>query len=156
MVNLDKIKFVTIKYVTEKEDLVMEALKRILPEELRQKVEKENVSRMSVIGQFGDPMLLIDVTTDKDVPFIAKEIFRRLTDTEKKRLIHEFDTRMDHDSTTFFFRLDKFAPLRDDLYLNDGSDVIKVELKFKIYGKYDPQEIRNYLLSLMELKEEAK
>ncbi len=153
MVELDKIKFVTIKYVTEEEELVYETIRRLLQKKKKKGITRKNFSKISVIGQFGDPMLLIELVIKRNPVDLATHIFRHLTDTEKKRLLHEFDRRWDPEATTFFFRIDKFSPLQDDLYLNDGSDVIKVELKFKIYGKYDPSEVKEFLRSLMSVKE---
>ncbi|RMG36041.1 MAG: hypothetical protein D6732_08865 [Methanobacteriota archaeon] len=155
MVELDKIKFVTIKYVTEEQELVYEAVRRVLPEQVAKSISLKNFSKMSVIGQYGDPMLLIELVINKKPKEVIKHIFSKLTETEKKRLLHEFNTRFDPETTTFFFRLDKFSPLKDDLYLNDGSDVIKVELKFKVYGKLDPEKIKEILQSLMGLEEDG-
>ncbi len=149
---IDKLKLTTIKYVTERKDLVIDAILNILPENMKKSISPKSFKRTSLIGQYGDPMLFLELSISKNPEQAVKHIFSKLTETEKKRLIEEFDTRMDDETTTFYFRLDKFAPLQDELYLNDGSDVIKAEIKFRIYGKYNAEAVKQYLKDLMEIE----
>ena len=130
MIELSKISFSTISYVTEDLNLVLESIKQCLPDVLRD--EKFKLQKMQ--SQFGDKIVLISGEFAKNqANQIIGYLGNNLTMKDKKFLSTNFSDRLDLEGRLFHFRLNKFLPLSEELRIGEGSDVIKVEIKYQVF-----------------------
>ncbi len=122
-------------YATEDEELVAIALLTLLPEEFaKQEIE---IYREELIGQYDEPLtkLGIEVTKKRELHEILKYLGEQLSHAERKYLTRRLENMIDKDSNTFHLRFDKMKAAEGVLKLGEGSNTIKVVIKFVRYTK---------------------
>ena len=145
MIKLSKISFSTISYVTEDANLVMESIKQCLNEYLRE--SKFNLQKMQ--SQFGDKLILIsNEFKNKDAKSIIEYLSLKMSEKDKRFLGNKLKERLDMEDRIFHLRFNKFLPLSNQIVLGEGSDVIKVEIKYQVFtsDQNTLDNVRNCLL----------
>ncbi|MHA2253653.1 MAG: RNA-binding domain-containing protein [Candidatus Kariarchaeaceae archaeon] len=132
MVQFKKISLSGIAYITEEEERVHQALLNCLPEDLRvTKIKKQRLQ-----SQFGDKLVLLTSELhNKEAKQVIEYIVSMWDIKEKQYFGRKLDTRIDLEEKAIYLRLDKFKALEEKLEITDGSDVIKVEIKYNAYTK---------------------
>ncbi|MCE7737478.1 MAG: hypothetical protein GPJ54_21490 [Candidatus Heimdallarchaeota archaeon] len=147
MIELSKISFSTISYITEDLNLVFETLKHCFPEKLR---DVKFVTQ-KIQSQFGDKLTIIKTEfTGKDATNTIQYLASLLDPKDKTFIGSKLSQKIDMDSRLLHLRLDKFHPLSDKIKLSEGSDVIKVEIKYQVFTskQNNLENIRNSLLDV--------
>lgn len=123
----------TFCHVTEDLDKVCKAMLFFIPESFRSKIV---LYKDFLEGHYGNTILnlKIYVSDEELIRGIVEFICRNICDADKKLLFKTFDSRLDN-SGRLYLRFDKGAAYHSFLRLNDGSDVIRVILKFKVAKK---------------------
>ncbi len=130
MIELSKISFSTISYITEDVNLVIESVKQCLSENLRD--QKLKLQKMQ--SQFGDKLIMISGEyKNKNAKSIIKHLANKISDKDKLFLGGKLTERVDMDERIFHIRFNKFLPLSDQITLGEGSDVIKAEIKYQAF-----------------------
>ena len=130
MIELSKISFSTISYVTEDVNLVIQSVKQCLPEGLRD----DNFKMQKMQSQFGDKLILISREfKSKNAKSIIENLAKKMSDKDRQFLGSKLNDRLDMEDRIFHIRLNKFLPLSDKIVLGEGSDVIKVEIKYQVF-----------------------
>lgn len=147
MIELSKITFSTISYITEDLNLVFEALKHCFPENLR----NTKFTTQKIQSQFGDKLTIINNEfTGKEAKNTIIYLASLLDQKDKKFIGTMLSQKIDMDRRLLHLRLDKFLPLSDKIKLSEGSDVIKVEIKYQVFTSQQNnlENIRNSLLDV--------
>jgi len=132
MVQFKKISLSCIAYITEEEKLVKQALLNCLPEDLR----KTKINKKRFQSQFGDKLVLFTLELQNKQAIQVISYIASLWDIKDKQYFsRKLDARIDLEEKTVYLRLDKFKALEENLEITDGSDVIKVEIKYNAYTK---------------------
>ncbi|MHA2028530.1 MAG: RNA-binding domain-containing protein [Candidatus Kariarchaeaceae archaeon] len=130
MIELSKISFSTISYVTEELNLVLNSLKSCFPEDLRD--IKFNLTKIQ--SQFGDQLVIVDYEfVNKDAIKVISYLAKYISEKDKNYLFNNLERKTDMEDREFHLRLNKFLPLSDIITLADGSDVIKVKIKYQVF-----------------------
>jgi len=110
---------------TEDDGKVREALSLFVP--------PESIAETSVVGHFGNRILILSSTLKKKegLGFFGS-LRERLPEREMKRLRREADLRVD-DECNLHFRLDKQAALLGEVHLTDSGDAISVSAHLESY-----------------------
>ena len=145
MVKLSKISFSTISYVTEDIYLVTQSVKQCLPENLRE--YKFKFTKMQ--SQFGDKIVMISGEFKNQIATsIIEYLASKISEKDKLFLGTKVNERVDTDDRIFHIRLNKFLPLSNQITIGEGSDVIKVEIKYQVFtsDQNNLENVRNCLL----------
>ena len=146
MLELSKISFSTISYITEDVNLVIQSIKQCLSESLRE--NKFKMQKMQ--SQFGDKLILISAEyKNQNAKSIIEYLAKKMSDKDKQFLGSKLSERLDMEDRIFHIRLNKFLPLSDQIVLGEGSDVIKVEIKYQVFTS-DQNTLENIRSSLLE------
>ena len=125
-------------HATEDVDKVLEALKRLIPEELR---GKARVSRLQLEGHHGNPITRIQVVLeDADAEKAVRHIASLMDEREKLVLDTSFEARYDERSGRLYLRFSKQDAYLGRLRFMDGDDVIRVVIGFR--GSPDARKAR--------------
>ena len=147
MTELSKISFSTISYITEDLNMVFKSLKQCLPEELRDiKFKTQKIQ-----SQFGDQLTIVSGEFKGDSAKKTILYLASLLDSKDKKFIGSMLTlKVDLDQRLIHLRINKFLPLSDTIKLSEGSDVIKVEIKYQVFTSQQNnlENIRNSLLDV--------
>jgi len=131
-------------HATEDERKVLEALYRLLPEEVR---GRARVSKATLEGHHGNPITRIEVVVEgEDAEKTARHIASLLDDTEKRLLDASFETRFDERSGRLFLRFSKQDAYLGRLRIMDGDDVVRVVIGFR--GSPSVEKARRYAREL--------
>jgi RNA binding exosome subunit len=111
-------------HATEDCGKVINALRNILPEELRDKV---TFSREDYTGHYGNRITVLStVLKDNDALLFIKHLRENMSDIDKSILKASLSLRYDAKKRRLYLRLDKQAALNRRLMLTDGDDVIRI------------------------------
>lgn len=147
MTELSKISFSTISYITEDLNKVFTSLKHCIPENLRD--VKFNTQKIQ--SQFGDQITIVSCEFKGEN---AKNIIlylANLFDSKDKKFIgSKLEQKIDFDERLLHLRINKFLPLTDIIKLSEGSDVIKVEIKYQVFTSQQ-NNLENIRSALMDI-----
>ncbi len=153
---IKKLTATVFAYATEDEELVATSLLSLLPEEL---METEiEIFRERLIGQYDEPLtkLTLEITNKKELHTVLAYLGNQLSNAERKYLTRRIEKMIDKNSNTFHLRFDKMKAAEGILKLGEGSNTIKVVIKFVRYTKdLTPfiNELRQY--QFIDSKEEG-
>ena len=117
----------TFVHATEDESKVLEALKNILPEEVK-------IERRKLRGHHGNPIIVLSTVIGRRKPLreLWDTIAAKLGAEEFKKLGQIATERLD-DECNLYLRFDKQLAYAGKLALTDTGDVIHVKLKVAAY-----------------------
>jgi RNA binding exosome subunit len=108
----------------------MRSLTHCFPETLRE--VKFVLSKIQ--SQFGDQLVIVDHEFKNDeASEVISYIAENLSDQDINYLTKNFERKTDMENRELHFRINKFLPLKDQIMLSDGSDVIKVKIKYQVF-----------------------
>lgn len=128
------ITFTCISYVTEEIDIVKSAIYNCLPEQHR----GLDIDIKHLQSQFRDKMKYLTLEIhqreiiDETIEFLNSE----LSNGSKDYLFRYFEKKLEEEEKIFHFRLKKFDAVNGQLVADEGSDVIKVNIKYSDFS-YD-------------------
>ena len=129
-------------HATEDIDKVRDALKNILPDEIKNAINNLNVT--TVRGHYGNEINILDLTLSKNDSYsLLKNILCKLEETERNILLASLSSRSDVKHSHLYVRLSKQDAYLGKLKLLDGSDVIKLVITFSGAKKID--DLRSFL-----------
>jgi len=129
-------------HATEDIDKVRNALKNILPGEIKNAINNLNVT--TVKGHYGNEINILDLTLSKNDSYsLLKNILCKLEETERNILLASLSSRSDVKHSHLYVRLSKQDAYLGKLKLLDGSDVIKLVITFSGAKKID--DLRSFL-----------
>ncbi len=135
-------------YATEDEEVVANTLVALFPDEFTENPPFE-IYQEELVGQYEEPLIKFEIEVNKKT--ILAKIFEwwaiQLSDTEKRFLYRNLEKMTDMKAKTYHLRFDKFKAAEGELKLGEGSNTIKVVLKFVLYTK-DLNPLRQELLDL--------
>ncbi len=147
MLQIKRIIITCIAYITEEIELVQQALINCIPEDLRD----EKFQKKILHSQFGDKLILLKFELDnRKAKQTVIHLANSLDNSSKSYLKRRLESRMDLENKSFFFRVDKFKAVTDEIEIAEGSDVIKIELKYGAYTQ-DQNSVENLTKTLHEL-----
>ncbi len=129
-------------HATEDIDKVRDALKNILPDEIKNAINNLNVT--TVRGHYGNEINILDLTLSKNDSYsLLKNILCKLEETERNILLASLSSRSGVKHSHLYVRLSKQDAYLGKLKLLDGSDVIKLVITFSGAKKID--DLRSFL-----------
>jgi len=129
-------------HATEDINKVRNALKNILPDEIKNAINNLNVT--TVKGHYGNEINILDLTLSKNDSYsLLKNILCKLEETERNILLASLSSRSDVKHSHLYVRLSKQDAYLGKLKLLDGSDVIKLVITFSGAKKID--DLRSFL-----------
>ena len=129
-------------HATEDINKVRNALKNILPDEIKNAINNLNVT--TVKGHYGNEINILDLTLSKNDSYsLLKNILCKLEETERNILLASLSSRSDVKRSHLYVRLSKQDAYLGKLKLLDGSDVIKLVITFSGAKKID--DLRSFL-----------
>ena len=135
-------------YATEDEEKVANTLVALFPDEYIENPPFE-IYREDLVGQYDEPLIKFEVEINKKR--ILAKVFEwwksQLTESEKKFLYRHLENMTDVKAKTYHLRFDKFKAAKGELTLGEGSNTIKVVLKFVLYTK-DLTPLKQELIDL--------
>lgn len=131
MIDCNKIIFTTICYLTEELDLVEQSLKNCIPEKFRN--QKVILTKMQ--SQFNDRLIYLKLDFNKklEIDKCLQYLSNNFEVKSKGYWINNLENYINMASKSIYLRLNKFRPLNNIIDLGEGSDVIKVEIKYSAY-----------------------
>jgi RNA binding exosome subunit len=140
---LKEITFSCSAHATEVLESVKTAVKHLVPEDLREKVEVES---LKMTGHAGNPIHLIELIVSKSKPLksVLAYLASKLEDYDKEFLYRTLDTRLSKDNL-MFFRVNKQDAFNEVLRIESEDNTIRVILKFIVY-KSEPNQIKDALV----------
>jgi len=120
-------------HATEDLNKIKTAMMNLIPESIRSGVVfYEDILE----GYYGNVIvnLKLQFSDELAVKEIVERFCKNINENDKKLLYRTFDYRLD-ESRVLHIRFDKGAAYNGVLRLNDGSEVIKVTLKFNVKRK---------------------
>lgn len=146
MLDLAFLKLSSICYVTEELDRVREAMYNSLPKQYR----KIKMTAQKMTSQFNDKITFYSLELKgKDAGIGLAYISSLLSDDDKNTLNMNLPDRIDLAGHAVHFRLDKFRAFEKTIQLGNGSDVIKIEIKYFCYTK-DQNTMENVITTLRQ------
>ncbi len=144
-------------YATEDEELVAATLLSLLPEEFTE--AEIDIYREGLIGQYDEPLikLELEVTKKRELHKVLAHLGEQFSHAERKYITRRLENMIDKDSNTFHLRFDKMKAAEGILKLGEGSNTVKVVIKFVRYTKdLTPfiNELRRYKI-IHSIKEES-
>ncbi|MDH5402592.1 MAG: hypothetical protein OEZ01_07685 [Candidatus Heimdallarchaeota archaeon] len=130
MVEIIRITFTVINYVTEDEELVIQGLRSCVPQDLT-----IDITRQLLYSQFNDKMVLLTLTLSKvnEIQEGLNWLSTNLDDKSKSYLFRYLEKKLDLDERVIHIRLDKFKAVDKIIRITEGSDVIKVVISYSAY-----------------------
>jgi len=129
-------------HATEDINKVRNALKNILPDEIKNAINNLNVT--TVKGHYGNEINILDLTLSKNDSYsLLKNILCKLEETERNILLASLSSRLDVKHSHLYIRLSKQDAYLGKLKLLDGSDVIKLVITFS--GAKKINDLRSFL-----------
>jgi RNA binding exosome subunit len=118
---------------TEVSERVVAAIWNVYPERIRSLVE---VEKTKAVGYAGNEILIIESVLKDKVGCEATldYIFEKLDEMDRGRLLNSLPRRID-EHCLFFIRIDKQAAFLDDIVLEEGPDVISVQVHIRQYPR---------------------
>ncbi len=128
------ITFTCISYVTEEIDIVKSAIYNCLPEKYREL----DIDIKHLQSQFRDKMkyLTLEISNQEVIDETIDYLNLNLNEGSKEYLNRYFDKKLEEEEKIFHLRLKKFDAVNGKLLADEGSDVIKVNLKYSDFS-YD-------------------
>lgn len=132
------LEFIAFCYATESEEKVANAILSLIPDNVLDPEEELVLERERLTGQYNEPLekIKVKLTDPKKVLKIMKHFAQSMKELDKKRFSRKLNSSIDQVSRKLHFRLDKDASAKGMVRLGEGSNVIKVVLKFKLYTKH--------------------
>ena len=125
-------------HATEDTGKVLQALMRLLPEDVRGRVKPRTTQ---LEGHHGNPITRMEVSVaDADAEKTVRHIASLIDDREKLVLDTSFESRYDERSGRLYLRFSKQDAYLGRLRLVDGDDVIRVVIGFR--GSPDVRKAR--------------
>ncbi len=116
-------------HATEDEGKVLEALLRLVPEDVR---ARARVEKSSLEGHHGNPIVRLRLILEgEDAEKTVRHIAGLLDETDKMILDTSFEQRYDERSGRLFLRFSKQDAYLGRLRLMDGDDVVRVVIGFR-------------------------
>lgn len=114
-------------YATEDEEKVERAIRNIIPEEARFKIERKRLR-----GHYNDPIthITVKITKKKWATEMLQTVIKSLSTLDRYRLMEEIEERVD-DAGSLFLRLDKQRAYGSVEVLNE-VDSVRVKFRFNI------------------------
>jgi RNA binding exosome subunit len=120
--------------VTEEIDIVKSAIYNCLPQEHRDL----DIEIRHLQSQFRDKMkyLILEIHKPEVINETVEFLNLKLSNGSKDYLNRYFEKKLDEEEKIFHFRLKKFEAVNGNLVADEGSDVIKVNIKYSDFS-YD-------------------
>ena len=138
---LSKIKSLEIAvhaHATEDVGKVLQALYRLLPEDVKERVK---LSKAQLEGHHGNPITRIEVVVEgPDAEKAVRHIASLMDEREKLVLDTSFEARYDERSGRLYLRFSKQDAYLGRLRFMDGDDVVRVVIGFR--GSPDARKAR--------------
>ncbi len=141
MPDIIKITITCFSYVTEELDRVKSLIINIMPDELK---DTSSIQIQHLQSQFRDKLkiLTVELTKKNDINLFINNLSEKLDKRQKQWLGNNLTRKIDYDSHTVHLRLHKFKAFYNELEFAEGSDVIKVKIKYRV----NPGEKKNYII----------
>lgn len=139
---LRNITFSCSAHATEDVEKVKTAITHLLPEDLREKVEVENVK---MTGHAGNPIHLLELTISKSrlLKSVLAHLASKMEDFDKEFLYQTLESRISKDNQ-LYFRVNKQDAFNEVLRIENEDNTIRVIMNFSVY-KPEPNQLRNAL-----------
>ena len=148
MLEFSGIKLTVFSYVTEVNERVIQALQNCIPSSIDYKVQKLNTQ-----SQFGDPLIIYSVELLKrdDIDKFLKFLGIALNGDNKMYFARYLQKKVDFDERVIYLRFNKFNAYNNKIAITEGSDIIRVELRYNAYVKKE-NTLNNLIESLNHYK----
>ncbi len=135
MIRINYVEIKTYVHATEDERKVLEALSRLIPNDLGDRVR---INKQVVRGYYGNPITIVRIVLrDKHGVDVLRRLSSLLDDVEKSVLRASFNLRYDSRANRFYVRLDKQDLYRGRAVVSDGDDVVHIMISFRGKGGID-------------------
>lgn len=126
---------------TESTKKVIDALKNLFPEELKEKIK---IKKTSLEGHYGNPIIILNAEIDdkKSIELFIEHLSESLGEAEKKELAREFQNHLD-DKYNLYIRLDKQLAYMKKFCFQQ-QDPIKIKIKLKKSKRLPKKTIFEY------------
>ena len=133
MLKITNISLTVFGYMTEEVDRIEQIIKNILPFE----IGNDNFTHIKSFSQFGDKFSIMNYETEnyKEVNQIMKDIGKNMSKTEKLKVKGKLKKLIDLDEKKIYFRLNKFDLYNNEIIIDEGNDVLKIEISYNTYNK---------------------
>ncbi len=122
------VEIITHCHATENCDKVLQAVKSLLPENLKGKQPLITEYR----GHYGNIIKIIRyILGNNEAVLFLKYLGGKLSTTDKSILSVSFDLRYDKSNNRFYIRIDKQASYNNKIIVTEGDDIIKIIISFK-------------------------
>ncbi|MBD3190941.1 MAG: hypothetical protein GF308_09870 [Candidatus Heimdallarchaeota archaeon] len=137
--NLKDIKIECSAHATEDLEKVKQAMRMLLPEEMR---EDQEIKVIKLRGHAGNPINLLKLSIEgkSNVKRILAYLSTEMADFDKEILNQELDDRLGEENC-LYLRFNKQDAYREEITLDSGDNTIKLVVKFVIY-KPEPGLLR--------------
>ncbi|AKG39187.1 MAG: RNA-binding domain-containing protein [Infirmifilum sp.] len=116
-------------HATEEEERVLQAVKNLLPPDLRN-LEYVDVKKSISYGYYGNPIVFLSLNfPESQVDEITLYILSHLPKGDIKSILDDFEKRFARGR--LYLRFDKQEAYYGNLKLSEGDEVIKCVIKFK-------------------------
>ena len=133
MLKITNISLTVFGYMTEEVDRIEQIIKNILPFEIR----NDNFTHIKSFSQFGDKFSIMNYETEnyEEIYQIMKDIGKNMSKTEKLKVKGKLKKLIDLDEKKIYFRLNKFDLYNNEIIIDEGNDVLKIEISYNTYNK---------------------
>lgn len=141
-IDINDIEYVVFCHATENCFKVIDAVKKTVPPDIRDKLE---FKQQKLRGYYRNPIAIFSakIVNRFDLERILDYIASRLRDIDKAILSSTLDLRYDEKTNKLYLRIDKQEAYRGNIVIQDSDDIIKIIISFKNHPSLE--KIREYL-----------
>ncbi|MFX0064865.1 MAG: RNA-binding domain-containing protein [Candidatus Hermodarchaeota archaeon] len=146
-IKIQKITFETYIHETEDPEKVKTVFQALLPP-TQGKEETLNIIEKKIMGHWKNTILSLKVeVSGKKCSEVFQRILKELPQNQKEIIISKLDAQFDEPKMMLYIRLNKQSLISGRMQLLEGSDVIRIAIKFLAFGKKSERTelIKNYL-----------
>lgn len=138
--NLKDIKIECSAHATEDVDRVKQAMRTLLPENMRE--EELEIKVIKLRGHAGNPINLLKLSVEgrRNVKDILTHLATQMANFDKEILNQELEDRLGEENC-LYLRFNKQDAYKEKITLDSGDNTIKLVVKFVIY-KTEPGLLR--------------
>ncbi|WP_455369784.1 RNA-binding domain-containing protein [[Eubacterium] cellulosolvens] len=136
--NVVSIEMSAIAHATESIEAVEKSIRNILPSEIHDSLQ---FTRRYLKGHHGNPIttLNLNIKAKDETRLILENLFRLMDQTEKDKLILQFENFLD-DKENLYIRLDKQEAFRGKVTLT-SKDPVRIKIRTEVW-RPTPQKVR--------------
>uniref|UniRef100_A0A7J3PJK7 Exosome protein n=1 Tax=Staphylothermus marinus TaxID=2280 RepID=A0A7J3PJK7_STAMA len=141
MIRVSSVEYLVYCHATEDCSKVLEAVKKLLPPDMRDTVV---FKQQKLRGYYGNPITVISLKIIENAEKIFDYLISRINDIDKAIISSTIDLRYDSRLRKLYLRFDKQEAYRGNVVLQDSDDVIKIIISFSNhYSKLN--SVKEYL-----------